>query len=54
MNLAQIWIQHRTMHLNSTYTYRADGFSLRPGQRVEVVFNRKKVIGFFANSAETL
>lgn len=54
MNLAQIWIQHRTMHLNSTYTYRADGFSLRPGQRVEVVFNRKKVIGFVAKSEATL
>jgi primosomal protein N' (replication factor Y) len=48
MQLAHIWIQHRTLHLNSTFTYLCEGFSLCPGLRVEVLFNHKKIVGFVA------
>ncbi|MGB7595871.1 MAG: primosomal protein N', partial [Erysipelotrichaceae bacterium] len=53
MKLAHIWIQHRTLHLNSTFTYLCDGFSLCPGQRVEVMFNHRKIVGFVAQVEET-
>lgn len=53
MKLAQLWIQHRTLHLNSTFTYLCDGFSLCPGLRVEVLFNHKKIVGFVAQITET-
>ncbi|TFG81175.1 MAG: primosomal protein N', partial [Erysipelotrichales bacterium] len=53
MKLVHLWIQHRTLHLNSTFTYLGDGFSLCPGLRVEVLFNHKKVIGFVAKVEET-
>lgn len=53
MKLAHLWIQHRTLHLNSTFTYQCDGFSVCPGLRVEVMFNHRKIVGFVARVEET-
>ena len=53
MKLAHLWIQHRTMHLNTTFTYLCEGFDVRPGARVEVSFNRQRIVGFVAKVEET-
>ncbi len=53
MKLAHLWIQHRTLHLNSTFTYLCGSFSLCPGLRVEVMFNHQKIVGFIQEVEET-
>ena len=53
MKLANVWIEHRTLKLNQTFTYRADHFSLERGVRVRVNFNNTSCIAFVQSIEET-
>lgn len=48
MRLAYVYMEHSTMKLDHTFTYRCDQFSLCRGVRVKVPFGRqnKELIGF--------
>ncbi len=53
MKLANVWIEHRTLKLNQTFTYRADSFLLERGVRVRVNFNNTSCIAFVQSVIET-
>ena len=53
MKLANVWIEHRTLKLNQTFTYRADQFSLERGVRVRVNFNNTSCIAFVQSVEKT-
>ena len=46
MKIAQVFVEHPIMHLDHTFTYACDGFSLQRGVRVQVPFGKTSIIGF--------
>ena len=46
MKLAHVFIEHSTMHLDRTFSYGCDGFTVCRGMRVVVPFGAKEIVGF--------
>lgn len=46
MKLAHVFIEHSTMHLDRTFSYGCDGFTVCRGMRVVVPFGAKIIVGF--------
>lgn len=46
MKLAYVFVEHPIHHLDHTFTYCADGYTLLCGMRVQVPFGSKTIIGF--------
>ena len=46
MKIAQVFVEHPIMHLDHTFTYACDGFSVQRGVRVQVPFGKTSIIGF--------
>ncbi len=46
MKIAQVFVEHPIMHLDHTFTYACDGFSLQRGVRVSVPFGKTSIVGF--------
>ena len=52
MKIAHVFVEHPIYHLDHTFTYACDGFSLQRGTRVEVPFGRTHIIGFVSEVKE--
>lgn len=46
MNIAHVFVEHPIYHLDHTFTYGCDGFSLQRGVRVQVPFGKSSIVGF--------
>lgn len=46
LKLAYVFVEHPIHHLDHTFTYCADGYTLTPGMRVQVPFGSKTIVGF--------
>ncbi|WP_416326272.1 replication restart helicase PriA [[Eubacterium] hominis] len=46
MKIAHVFVEHPIYHLDHTFTYCCDGFSLQRGVRVEVPFGKTHIMGF--------
>ncbi|RHO30423.1 replication restart helicase PriA [Amedibacterium intestinale] len=46
MKLAYVFVEHPIHHLDHTFTYCADGYTLTRGMRVQVPFGSKTIVGF--------
>ena len=44
MKLAHVFIEHSTMHLDRTFSYGCDGFTVCRGMRVVVPFGAKETL----------
>lgn len=52
MKIAHVFVEHPIYHLDHTFTYACDNFSLQRGVRVEVPFGRTHIIGFVSEVKE--
>ena len=46
LKLAYVFVEHPIHHLDHTFTYCADGYTLTRGMRVQVPFGSKTIVGF--------
>lgn len=46
LKLAYVFVEHPIHHLDHTFTYCADGYTLTRGMRVQVSFGSKTIVGF--------
>lgn len=46
MKIAHVYVEHPILHLDHTFTYRYDSFSLTRGIRVRVPFGNTSIVGF--------
>ena len=46
MKIVHVFVEHPIYHLDHTFTYCCDGFSLQRGVRVEVPFGKTHIMGF--------
>ena len=52
MKIAHVFVEHPIMHLDHTFTYRCDTFSVQRGVRVQVPFGNTDIIGFVTSVEE--
>lgn len=52
MKIAHVFVEHPIMHLDHTFTYRCDTFSVCRGVRVRVPFGNTSIIGFVTGVEE--
>lgn len=52
MKIAHVFVEHPIYHLDHTFTYLCDGFSLQRGVRVQVPFGGTSIIGFVTEVEE--
>lgn len=52
MKIAHVFVEHPIMHLDHTFTYRCDTFSVCRGVRVQVPFGSTSIIGFVTGVEE--
>ena len=48
MKIAQVFVEHPIMHLDHTFTYACDGFSVQRGVRVQVPFGKPRLSALYA------
>lgn len=52
MKIAHVFVEHPIMHLDHTFTYHCDSFSVCRGVRVQVPFGNTSIVGFVTGVEE--